>query len=73
MGTIVFMSEACGLWFLRAIAAKNCASDGYTQFPSAPLGIEEMSRSVDKLGPAFGTEGERRFLVKSSDQDDRVL
>ncbi len=35
---------------MRAIAAKNCASDGYTQFPSAGLGMDEISRSLDRVG-----------------------
>jgi hypothetical protein len=62
------MSDACGLWFLRAIAAKNCASEGYTQFPSAGLGIEDVSRSVDRweaLAGDFGwSDGKRRLKVE---------
>jgi hypothetical protein len=67
MGTTVFMSEVWGLWFLRAIAAKNCASDGYTHFPSVALGIEETSRSVDNLGSGEGVEV---YFVKSFENDD---
>jgi len=33
MGTIVFMSAACGSWFLRRIASKNMLSEGYIQRP----------------------------------------
>jgi len=32
MGMTTFMSGALGSWFLRTIAAKNCTSEGYTQF-----------------------------------------
>jgi hypothetical protein len=48
IGTIIFMSTAFGLWFLRAVAAKNCASEGYTEFPSLASGIEEISRSCER-------------------------
>lgn len=48
IGTIVFMSAARGLWFLRAIAAKNCSSEGYTHFSSLGLDIEESSRSRER-------------------------
>jgi hypothetical protein len=34
---MVFMSFACGLWFLRIMALKNCCSEGYTQLPVAAL------------------------------------
>ena len=47
---MVFMSVACGLWFLRAMAAKNCASEGYTQFPSESFGMEDVSRAVERVG-----------------------
>ena len=52
IGTIVLISAALGLWFLRAMAAKNCASEGYTQFPSVFLGIEDTTRSWER--PTWG-------------------
>jgi hypothetical protein len=56
IGMTTFMSGACGLCCLRAIAAKNWASDGYTHFASskpasvvAPRGMEDVSREVERL------------------------
>ena len=58
MGTMTFMSGACGLWCLRAIAAKNCDSDGYTHGSPSPRGIEEVSRAVERgVGGDEGAAG----------------
>lgn len=48
------MSGACGLWFLRAMAAKNWASEGYTHLsPDSLRGIVDVSRAVEseEVGP----------------------
>lgn len=70
MGTIVFMSEAWGLWFFRAMAEKNWASEGYSHLASDVRGIDETSRSVDNEG-WFDRDGP--FVEKRVDQTDRVL
>ena len=33
---------------MRDIAAKNCASEGYTHLPSEDFGMDEVSRSVER-------------------------
>jgi hypothetical protein len=73
MGTTTRMSAACGSCCLRAIAAKNCASDGYTQRASAPgasavpRGIEDTSRAPESEGCAPGGAG---ALVVCDDEDE---
>lgn len=67
---MVFMSEAWGLWFFRAMAAKNWASEGYTQLASGDRGIDETSRSEDSED-WFGGGG--LFVENREDQVDRVL
>lgn len=64
------MSEDWGLWFFRAMAAKNWASEGYTQRASGVRGIDETSRSVDSedLFDCDGLSEENR-----EDQVDRML
>ena len=64
------MSEAWGLWFFRAMAAKNWASEGYTHLVSGVRGIDETSRSVDS-GDWVGCDG--LFVENREDQVDRVL
>lgn len=70
IGTTVFMSEVWGLWFFRAMAAKNWASEGYTQLIPDVRGIDETSRSVDNED-WFDCDG--FFVENRADQVDRVL
>jgi len=52
------------------MAAKNWASEGYTQLASGVRGIDETSRSVDN-GDLF--ECGRLFVENREDQVDHVL
>lgn len=52
------------------MAAKNWASEGYTQLESGVRGIDETSRSEDK-GDCFGCDGS--LVVNREDQVDRAL
>lgn len=52
------------------MAAKNWASEGYTQCASGVRGIDEISRSVDNED-WFDWDG--LFVEKRVDQVDRVL
>jgi hypothetical protein len=66
---MTFMSAASGLWFLRIMAAKNCASEGYTHVLELSLGMLEEVRSVERAGVWVGGGGrasEGRFEKKFS-------
>lgn len=82
IGTMIFMSFAWGSWFFLAIAAKNWDSDGYTHLSPSNLGIEEVSRSVERLsgsrrcGRGLGegwfpplSSGEERKRDQGDDED----
>ena len=64
------------------MAAKNCASEGYTQFPSESFGMEDVSRAVERVervGVVLGVatvDGAVGVLVevekgRKRDQEDR--
>ena len=50
MGTMMYMSEAWGLCALHAMAAKNWALEGYTQFVDAVWGVVEVWWVVERVG-----------------------
>lgn len=71
---MLFMSAACGLCFLRSMAAKNCASEGYTQLAlpssSEPLGIEDTSRSREREEVEGEGEENRRLHVEAEEKEE---
>lgn len=79
IGTMTAMSASCGLCCLRAIAAKNCACEGYTHFSPSVRGMDDISRSVGRcsgahlnaalVGDVDAGAGDGRKPV----HDDRVL
>ena len=50
MGMMMRMSEAWGSWALRAMVAKNWASEGYIQFVDAVWGMVEVWWVVERVG-----------------------